>query len=78
MSLLKTTLPTGEVRDATVEEEDRFIQEWPNDPISKQILAARKAAEAPPVRKPAAAKTTKGASSRGRGKKPEAKESDET
>lgn len=77
MSLLKTTLPTGEVRDATVEEENAFMEQFPHDPVTKQIAAARKAAETPPVRKPAAAKTTKGASSRGRGKTPKAQESDE-
>lgn len=76
MSLLNVTEPTGRVRPATVEEEDAFMEQLPNDPLSKQILKAREAAEKPAARKPAAAKNTKGSQSRG-GAKPKATESGE-
>ena len=75
---LYTTLPDGSVREATIEEQDAFIEQFPNDPASKAILAARKAAENPPVRKPAAGKDAKVPQGRGRGKSPKAQESDET
>lgn len=53
MSLLFTTLPSGEVRDATHDEEDRFMQEMgPDHPLSKLIMEQRQACEAGPVRKP--------------------------
>lgn len=74
MSLLNVTTPDGAVRPATIEEEDAFIAQLPDDPASKQILAARKAAEKPAARKPAAAKNTKASQGRG-GAKPKATES---
>lgn len=78
MSILKVTQPNGIVREATPDEENAFIEQVGADhPLSKQILNAREADAKPPVRKPAAG-STKGASSRGGGKKPEAKESDES
>lgn len=76
MSLLNVTTPAGVVRPATTEEEDAFIAQLPGDPLSKQILAARKAAEKPPVRKPAAGKNTKASQDRG-SVKPKATESGE-
>lgn len=73
---LFTTEADGTVREATVEEQDAFIEAFPHDPASKSILAARAAQEKPPARKPAESKNAKVPQGRGRGKKPKAQESD--